>query len=138
MPATVRRRGSTPPSHSRGQGVARLTGVDVSTAAVFESDRREQASGLPDTFEQRTRAAGPPGVFRTADGSDEAGRKGLYAHYADLVIAPTDALFSCVSEEGADLIVAGGSGRSRPLEHVFEGVSEELVNNITAQVLICP
>lgn len=227
---------------------ARLTGVDVSTAAMSESDRRERAGRLQDMFEQRTRTAGLRGVFRTARRSDEAGWKDLYAHYADLVIAPTageaaahlvlpavpeevllsagvpvllipdlwrpeklgrrvvvawnasreatralhdalpllagaeavtlfaysarqammreemdllighlaehgvparpftwpasgdtapiDALFSCVSEEGADLIVAGGYSRSRRLEHLFGGVSAELVNNLTVPVLM--
>lgn len=50
--------------------------------------------------------------------------------------APIDALFSCLSEEGADLIVAVGYGRSRRLEHLFGGVSETLVNSLTVPVLM--
>lgn len=227
---------------------ARLTGVDVSTEAVFDSDRSERATGLQDMFEQQLQTAGLRGLFRTADRSDSAGWKALYAHYADLVIAPTvneaearlvlpavpeevllsagvpvllipdlwkpeklgrrvvvawnasreatralhdalpllaraeavtlfaydahqavmqeemdllvahlaehgvsarpftwpassdvapiDALFSCLSEEDADLIVAGGYGRSRRLEHLFGGVSETLVNSLTVPVLM--
>lgn len=227
---------------------ARLTGVDVSTAPVFDGDRRERATGLQDMFERQLQAAGLQGAFRVADGSDTAGWKALYAHFADLVIAPTageaaarlvlpavpeevmlsagvplllipdlwkpeplgqrilvawnasreatralhdalplltrakavtlfayddhqavmqqemdlltghlaahgvsarpftwpasgevspiDALFSCLSEEGSDMIVAGGYSRSRRLEHLFGGVSETLVNSLTVPVLM--
>jgi nucleotide-binding universal stress UspA family protein len=227
---------------------ARLTGVDVSTDAVFESDLRERATGLKDDFERRLKAAGLRGVFRTPNRSDSVAWKALYAHYADLVIAPTvneaaarlvlpavpeevlvsagvpmllipdlwtpeplgrkvmvawngsreatralhdalpllaraeavtlfaydsrqavmqqemdllvahlaehgvaarpftwpasgdvapiDALFSCLSEDDADLIVAGGYGHSRWLEHLFGGVSEALASTLVVPVLM--
>ena len=229
------------------QQAARLTGVDVSSAAVFNGHRREQAVGLQDAFEERLRSAGIRGKFRVCNRSDEAGWA-LYAHYADLVIAPTvgeataglvlpavpedvllsagvpimvipelwkptevgqrivvawnasrestralhdamplltrakavilfsydarqpvmreemdlltshlaehhvtaepftwpasadmtptEALFSCLSERDGDLIVAGGFGHSRRLEHLFGGTSEELLNSLTVPVFM--
>ncbi len=203
---------------------------------------------MQDLFERRVQAAGLRGIFRTATRSDQAAWKDFYAHYADLVIAPTageaaarlvlpavpeevllsagvpvllipdlwkaeelgrrvvvawnasreatralhdalpllakaknvtlfaydprqrvmreemdlliahlsahgitaepftwpatgdivasDALSSCLSEVDADLIVAAAYGRSTRLEHLFGGMSAELVNTLTVPVLL--
>lgn len=227
---------------------ARLTGVDVSPPAVFDGERREQAVGLEGAFDERLRSVGVRGSFRVGNRSDVVGWKALYAHYADLVIAPTadeaaaglvlpavpeevllsagvpmllvpalwkpsdvgrriivawnasrestralhdalpllawaeaitlfaygarqavmqeemdllkahlaehhivaepftwpasldmtptEAMFSCLSERANDLIVAGGFGRPRRLEHLFGGTSEELVHNLTVPVFM--
>ncbi|MBN9511639.1 MAG: hypothetical protein J0I21_21325 [Alphaproteobacteria bacterium] len=70
---------------------ARLTGLDVSARAAFESARAERAAGIYDDFEERLRLAGVHGTFRTADHPGRGGDKALHIHYADLVIAPTPA-----------------------------------------------
>jgi nucleotide-binding universal stress UspA family protein len=51
-------------------------------------------------------------------------------------IDAVDALFSCLSEQGADMIVAGGYGHARMLEHMFGGVTATLIDNLTVPVLL--
>ncbi len=49
---------------------------------------------------------------------------------------PVSALFSCLSESGADLIVAGGYGHSRLMERMLGGVSHQLARTLTVPVLM--
>ena len=51
-------------------------------------------------------------------------------------IDPVDALFSCLSEEGADMIVAGGYGHPRLMERLIGGVSRSLMRTLTIPVLM--
>jgi nucleotide-binding universal stress UspA family protein len=51
-------------------------------------------------------------------------------------IDAVDALFSCLSEQGADMIVAGGYGHRRMFEHMFGGVTATLIDNLTVPVLL--
>ncbi len=227
---------------------ARLIGVDVSHPAVYDTDRAPTAVALEEIFATRVRAAGLTATFHAAGRSDSEAWKALYAHYADIVIAPpaseadariilpgvpeevmltagvpvlvipelwpgpplgqrvvvswnasreatravhdmlpvltratsvtlfafdsrqrvledetrlmidhlaahgitarsftwpdtgvidpVDALFSCLSEEGADLIVAGGYGHSRFLERLVGGVTRTLIRTLTVPVVL--
>jgi nucleotide-binding universal stress UspA family protein len=65
---------------------ARLTGVDVSTEAAFESQWAERATGLAALFDDKARQAHVAHHFKLADRA-AASWKALYAHYADLLIA---------------------------------------------------
>lgn len=47
-----------------------------------------------------------------------------------------DALFSCLSEVGADMIVAGGYGHSRLTERLLGGASRTLARTLTVPVLM--
>lgn len=49
---------------------------------------------------------------------------------------PVSALFSCLSETGADLIVAGGYGHSRLMERLLGGVSRQLTRTLTVPVMM--
>lgn len=230
------------------QHAARLIGVDVNHPSVYGTDRAPAASMLEETFVERAREANLNSVFRAASRADAVGWRAFYAHYADLVIAPTaseadaklvlrgvpeevmlnagvpmlvipdlwrpqpigqrvvvswnasreatravhdalpiltradavtifafdprqavlqeetdllsdhlaahgiaarpftwpdkgeidavDALFSCLSEEGADLIVAGGYGHSRLMERLLGGVTETLIHTLTVPVIM--
>ena len=51
-------------------------------------------------------------------------------------LEPADALFSCLSDEGGDLIVAGGYGHPRLLERLLGGVSRTLARTLTIPVLM--
>lgn len=51
-------------------------------------------------------------------------------------IGPVDALFSCLSEEGSDLIVAGGYGHSRMLERLLGGATRTLMHTLTVPVIL--
>jgi nucleotide-binding universal stress UspA family protein len=62
---------------------ARLTGVDVSSAAAFEG---EWWSHVEESFQAKTRQAGISIRFRVAN-REATGWKNFYAHYADLLIA---------------------------------------------------
>lgn len=227
---------------------ARLTGVDVSHPAVFDTDRAPTAAALEETFAEEIRLAGIEGDFHAARNAAVEGWRVMYAHYADLVVAPsaseadaklvmptvpesvlihggvpvlvipdlwqkqpigrrvvvswnasreathavhdalpllvraesvtifafdtrqrvlkeesdhlvrhlaahgivarkftwpdtgeidpTDALFSCLSEEGADLIVAGGYGHPRLMERLLGGVSRTLMRTLTVPVVM--
>ena len=89
---------------------ARLIGVDVSDPGVYDTDRAPAAAALQDTFEKRVNTAGLTGVFHVATREDAVGWKTLYAHYADLVVAPT------ASEADARLVL-----RSVPEEVLLNG-----------------
>lgn len=65
---------------------ARLTGVDVDSAAAFEGEWSERATTVGELFETKTRQAGVKGRFKIAD-RESIGWKDLYAHYADLLVA---------------------------------------------------
>lgn len=80
---------------------ARLIGVDVTAPGVYDTDRAPVAAALAETFMAQVRTAGLTGVFHAASRDDAAGWKALYAHYADLVIAPT------VAETDARLVLRG-------------------------------
>ena len=227
---------------------ARLIGVEVNAPSVFDTDRAPAATDLSETFLREVGEADLDYVFHVASRDDAAGRKALYAHYADVVIAPSaseanagfvlrgvpeavmmtagvpvlvipdlwrpqplgrrvvvswnasreatravhdslpiltraesvtlfafdprqevleeesalllghlaahgiaaekftwpstgdidavDALFSCLSESGADLIVAGGYGHPRLLERLLGGVTQTLMNTLTVPVVM--
>ncbi len=51
-------------------------------------------------------------------------------------IDPVDALFSCLSEEGSDLIVAGGYGHPRLMERLIGGVTRTLMRTLTVPVVM--
>ncbi len=227
---------------------ARLIGVEVNHPSVYDTDRAPAAAELSETFLRETRMAGVESVFHVAKQSDRIGWRTLYAHYADIAIAPSaseadarlvmrgvpedvmlnagvpvlvipdlwrpqplgrrvvvswnasreatravhdslpiltraesvtlfafdprqevleeesalllghlaahgiaaekftwpstgdidavDALFSCLSESGADLIVAGGYGHPRLLERLLGGVTQTLMNTLTVPVVM--
>lgn len=64
----------------------RLTGLDVSSAAAFESEWSERARSLNETFDKRLTASGLESRFRIADRT-ASGWKDFYAHYSDIVIS---------------------------------------------------
>jgi nucleotide-binding universal stress UspA family protein len=97
---------------------ARLIGVEVNHKAVFDTDRAPIAAGLEDGFLRETRMAGVESVFHVADSADIAGWKALYAHYADIVIAPS------ASEADARI--------------VLRGVPEDVMLNAGVPVLVIP
>jgi nucleotide-binding universal stress UspA family protein len=227
---------------------ARLVGVDVTHPSVCDTDAAPAAAGLAETFLREARAAGLECDFRVARRADATGWKALYAHYADIVVAPSaaeadarvalrgvpedvllhagvpvliipdlwkpqplgqsvvvawnasreatravhdalpiltradkvlifgfdprndvmteetgllqahlathgidaqpynwrdtgeiepeDALFSCLSEEDADLIVAGGYGHSRTMERLMGGMTRTLVKTVIVPVML--
>ena len=49
---------------------------------------------------------------------------------------PVDALFSCLSEEASDLVVAGGYGHPRLMERLLGGVSRTLMRTLTVPVVM--
>ena len=51
-------------------------------------------------------------------------------------LEPVDALFSSLSDEGADMIVAGGYGHPRLIERLLGGVSRTLARTLTVPVLM--
>ena len=65
---------------------ARLTGVDVNSAAAFEGEWSQRATTVGELFEAEAREAGVSFRFRIADRAS-IGWKNLYAHYSDLLIA---------------------------------------------------
>ena len=65
---------------------AMLTGVDVNSEAAFQSDWSERARTLEDSFRMKAAEVGAHVRFRIA-GRESRGWKGLYAHYADLIVA---------------------------------------------------
>jgi nucleotide-binding universal stress UspA family protein len=65
---------------------ARLTGVDVNSAAAFEGEWSQRARTVEESFQAKARQAGTSIRFRVAN-REATGQKNLYAHYADLLIA---------------------------------------------------
>ncbi len=227
---------------------ARLIGVEVNHPAVYDTERAPAAAEVSEVFQRETRMAGVESILHAATSGDRAGWKALYAHYADIVIAPSaseadarlvlrgvpeevmlyagvpvlvipdlwrsqplgkrvvvswnasreatravhdalpiltraenvtlfafdsrhqvleeetalllnhlaahgvaaekftwpatgeidavDALFSCLSEQGSDLIVAGGYGHSRLMERLLGGVTRTLMRTLTVPVVM--
>ena len=65
---------------------ARLTGVDVNSAAAFAGDWLQRAQSLEETFRASANRSDVDARFKVAD-RNATGWKNLYAHYADLLIA---------------------------------------------------
>ncbi len=65
---------------------ARLTGVDVSSEAAFEGEWSQRARSVEESFRAKAGQVDANIRFRVA-GREATGWKGLYAHYADLVVA---------------------------------------------------
>jgi nucleotide-binding universal stress UspA family protein len=65
---------------------ARLTGVDINSAAAFEGEWSERARSLEATFRAVAGKAGVNVRYKVAD-RNATGWKNFYAHYADLLIA---------------------------------------------------
>ncbi|QIG51014.1 universal stress protein [Nordella sp. HKS 07] len=65
---------------------AKLTGVDVSSAAAFEGEWSERARRVGESFESKAGAAGLSSRFKIVE-RESAGWKDFYVHYADLLIA---------------------------------------------------
>ena len=65
---------------------ARLTGVDVDSAAAFAGDWLQRAQSLEETFRTSANRSDVDARFKVAD-RHATGWKNLYAHYADLLIA---------------------------------------------------
>ena len=97
---------------------ARLAGVEVNHPSVYETDRAPEATDSGEHFLMLARAAGIEHVFHVASRDDAAGWRGLYAHYTDLVIAPS------ASEADAGL--------------VLRGVPEDVLVNAGVPVVVIP
>jgi nucleotide-binding universal stress UspA family protein len=97
---------------------ARLIGVEVNHPSVYDTDRAPAAVELAETFQREAEAAGLDSVFHAASRADTVGWKALYAHYADIVVAPT------ASEADAGL--------------VLRGVPEDVMLNAGVPVLVIP
>jgi nucleotide-binding universal stress UspA family protein len=85
------------------------------------------------------RGVGGHGDVPAADIALHLARHGLNAQAAHTVardIADGEALLSYAADIGADLIVAGAYGHSRARELVFGGVTQTLINEMTAPVLL--
>jgi nucleotide-binding universal stress UspA family protein len=65
---------------------ARLTGVDIDSAAAFAGDWLQRAQSLEETFRASANRSDVDARFKVAD-RNATGWKNLYAHYADLLIA---------------------------------------------------
>ncbi|MEK1850622.1 MAG: universal stress protein [Phyllobacterium sp.] len=67
---------------------AKLTGVDISTAAAFEGERRERAQAIQGTFEKMVRTAGLEAECRVASTSAKTAQE-LFSlsHCADFIVA---------------------------------------------------
>ena len=63
---------------------ARLTGVDVNTAAAFEGEWSQRAQTVGEVFQAKADQAGVSIRSRAAD-RKSTGWKDLYAHYSDLL-----------------------------------------------------
>ena len=103
---------------------ARLTGVDVSSAAAFMGEWSQRATIVEESFEAQARRVGVKFRFKFAD-RESAGWKDLHAHYADLIIATqpnmeaSGMILSAVPEEvlmsaGVPMIVLPHRWKSRP------------------------
>ncbi|UXN58212.1 universal stress protein [Phyllobacterium zundukense] len=68
------------------QHKAKLTGVDISTAAAFEGERREQVQAIQRMFENMVRRAGLEAEYRLAGPSAKTAQE-LFSHCADLIVA---------------------------------------------------
>jgi len=89
---------------------ARLTGVDVNSAAAFESEWSERAIAVPDLFEAKARQLGVEARFKVAD-RESISWKDFYAHYADLLIATqpnTEASGMILSAVPGDVLISAG------------------------------
>lgn len=64
------------------------------------------------------------------------GVKASAAHTAAKEISEGDALLNYASDNGADLIIAGGYGHSRTRELVFGGVTRTLLNTMTVPIFM--
>ena len=85
------------------------------------------------------RGVGGHGDVPAADIALHLARHGLNAQAAHTVakdISDGEALLSYAADIGADLIVAGAYGHSRARELVFGGVTQTLINEMTAPVLL--
>ncbi len=80
---------------------ARLTGIEVNHPSVYATSRAPEAINAEENFLRAAGAAGIEYVFHAASRDDAAGWKSLYAHYTDLVIAPS------TSESDAGLVLRG-------------------------------
>ena len=65
---------------------ARLTGVDVNSAAAFGGEWSQRAQTVEESFQAKAHQAGISIRFRVAN-REATGWKNLYAHHADLLIA---------------------------------------------------
>ena len=68
------------------QHSARLIGVDISTAAAFEGERKERAQTIQDRFEERLGRTQLVAECRAA-GTSASTAQELFAHCADLIIS---------------------------------------------------
>jgi nucleotide-binding universal stress UspA family protein len=85
------------------------------------------------------RGVGGHGDVPAADIALHLARHGLRAEAAHTVardISDGEALLSYAADVGADLIVAGAYGHSRARELVFGGVTQTLITEMTAPVLL--
>lgn len=122
------------------------------TVLVAWNASRESARALNDAFpllagaKQVTvlainpqRGVGGHGDVPAADIALHLARHGLNAQAAHTVakdISEGEALLSYAADIGADLIVAGAYGHSRARELVFGGVTQTLIAEMTAPVLL--
>jgi nucleotide-binding universal stress UspA family protein len=96
---------------------ARLIGVDACSEAAFESDWREQAVQLQESFDNALRPTGVNGVYLTAERRKRLGDH-LWAHYADLIVT---------------------SQQEVPTKHlVVPGIPEQVLVTAGVPVLILP
>lgn len=68
------------------QHKSKLTGVNISTAAAFEGESREQAQAIQGTFETMVRIAGLEAEYRVAGTAARTAQE-LFSHCADLIVA---------------------------------------------------
>jgi nucleotide-binding universal stress UspA family protein len=68
------------------QHKAKLTGVNISTAAAFEGESREKAQAIQGTFKKMVRIAGLEAEYRVAGTSAKTAQE-LFSHCADLIVA---------------------------------------------------
>ena len=68
------------------QHKAKLTGVDISTAAAFEGESRERAEAIKDTFEKMVRTAGVEAECRSAGTSAKTAQE-FFSLCSDLSVA---------------------------------------------------
>jgi len=89
---------------------------------------------------ERGRAAASPDQAPSADIAEHLARHGLKVSaartVADGTISDADALLAYVSDEGVDLLVAGGYGHSRAREMILGGVTRDLLSYMTVPVLM--
>jgi nucleotide-binding universal stress UspA family protein len=92
------------------QHSAKLIGVDISTAAAFEGDKRERAEAIQDTFEKMVRRAGLEAECRVAGRSAETALE-LFSHCADLIVSSqphTDSAHLAAATVPKDVLLTAG------------------------------